>query len=122
MSTVAKNSRTLKAGLAASVAAAFAASMCCLGPALFIAAGGLITASVGSVFETLAAWRPVFIAASLGFLGLGYWYVYRGRKSAEACETGTCTPKNPVNKFMMGTVAVIVAVLVTSPYWLAGLA
>jgi mercuric ion transport protein len=54
---------------------ALAATSCCILPlALFsIGAGG---AWVGNL-AALAPYQPIFVAFSLGFLGYGYWLVYR---------------------------------------------
>ncbi len=109
----------LGAGLGASVGAAVAASLCCLGPTLVIAAGGIVTAAFGGVFEWFQAWRPVFTALSLGFLAVGYWYVFKSAPPEKAdCERGVCTPRNPVNKTVLAVLTLVVAVLITAPYWL----
>lgn len=67
-------SRRVQSLLAAgSLFSAFAASSCCILPAVLLGAGG---AWAGNVTR-LSPYQPYFIAASLLFLGTGYWLVYR---------------------------------------------
>jgi mercuric ion transport protein len=66
---------------------ALAASSCCILPVVLfsIGVGG---AWIGN-FTQLAPYQPYFIAATLVFLGTGYWFVHRASKRAcadrEAC-------------------------------------
>src|SRR5712671_2045567 len=66
---------------------ALAASSCCILP-LVLFSLGVSGAWIGN-FTQLAPYRPYFLAATLGFLGYGYWLVYRSSKLAcadgEAC-------------------------------------
>src|SRR5258707_5661104 len=66
---------------------ALAASSCCILP-LMLFGLGVSGAWIGN-FTRLAAYQPWFIAATLAFLGYGYWLVYRSAKRAcadgEAC-------------------------------------
>lgn len=67
--------------------AAFAASLCCLGPLVL---GGLgFGAVLVSIFAPL---RPYFLTLSAGLLVLGFYGVYRKPKQAEACEGEVCAP------------------------------
>ena len=61
---------------------ALAASSCCILP-LVLFSLGVGGAWIGN-FTRLAPYQPYFIAATLLFLGCGYWLVYRSR-------TRTCT-------------------------------
>src|SRR5258708_37849179 len=54
---------------------ALAASSCCILP-LVLFGLGVSGAWIGN-FTQLAAYQPYFIAATLAFLGYGYWLVYR---------------------------------------------
>lgn len=56
------------------VAAAFLGSLCCVGPLLFVTLG--VGAGLASTFEPL---RPLFGAAMLALLGIGFWTVYGHR-------------------------------------------
>ena len=66
---------------------ALAASSCCILP-LVLFGLGVSGAWIGN-FTRLAPYQPCFIAATLAFLGCGYWLVYRSSKLAcvdgEAC-------------------------------------
>src|SRR5215510_13245071 len=62
------------------IVGALAASSCCILPvALFsLGIGG---AWLGNITQ-LAPYQPYFIAATLAFIGTGYWLVYRSSKLA----------------------------------------
>ena len=66
---------------------ALAASSCCILP-LVLFSLGVSGAWIGN-FTRLAPYHPYFIAATVAFLGTGYWLVYRSAKLActddEAC-------------------------------------
>jgi mercuric ion transport protein len=66
---------------------ALAASSCCIFP-LVLFGLGVTGAWIGN-FTRLAPYQPVFITATLAFLGYGYWLVYRssmrGCTDGEAC-------------------------------------
>ena len=66
---------------------ALAASSCCILP-LALFGLGLSGAWIGK-FTRLAPYQPWFIAATMAFLGCGYWLVYRPSKvtcaDGEAC-------------------------------------
>lgn len=57
---------------------ALAASSCCILPLLLFGLG-VSGAWIGN-FTQLAPYQPYFIAATIGFLGYGYWLVYRSSK------------------------------------------
>jgi mercuric ion transport protein len=69
--------RTTVAG-AGAVGAAFLASLCCIGPVIFVALG--VGAGLASTFEPL---RPVFVALTIALVAMGFYVVY-GRKPAKA--------------------------------------
>jgi mercuric ion transport protein len=72
---------------ASGVLAALAASSCCVLP-LILFSFGVGGAWIGNL-TSLAPYQPYFIAATIAFLGCGYWLVYRTSKFAcaegEAC-------------------------------------
>ena len=59
---------------------ALAASSCCILP-LVLFSLGVSGAWIGN-FTRLAPYQPCFIAATIAFLGCGYWLVYRPSKLA----------------------------------------
>ncbi len=64
---------------------ALLASTCCIAPLLLITLG--ISGAWMSNLTALAPYQGYFIAATLIFLGAGYWYVYF--KPRRACEDGS---------------------------------
>jgi len=48
---------------------------------------GISGAWIGNL-TALAPYQPIFFAATAGFLGTGYYLVYRGPRAA--CADGTC--------------------------------
>ena len=84
---------TGKAGLAAAggILGALAASSCCILPVALFALG-ISGAWIGN-FTALAPYQPIFFAATAGFLGVGYYLVYRQPQAA--CSDGTCARPLP---------------------------
>lgn len=60
------------------------ASSCCIGP-LALLTLGVSGAWIGNL-AALAPYQPLFLAATAGFLGWGFWTVYR--KPKVVCEEG----------------------------------
>ena len=82
-----------KAGWAAvgGVLGALAASSCCILPlALFML--GISGAWIGNL-TALAPYQPIFFGATAGFLGVGYYLVYR--QPTAVCADGTCVRPLP---------------------------
>src|SRR5260370_39267529 len=86
--------RTLMA--AGGLLGALAASSCCILP-LTLFGLGVSGAWIGN-FTRLAPYQPFFIAATLGFLGYGYWLVYRS--SARACADGEACARPLPNRIV----------------------
>lgn len=72
---------------------ALAASSCCILP-LVLFGLGISGAWIGN-FTRLAAYQPYFLAATLAFLGYGYWLVYRS--AARACANGEACARSLPN-------------------------
>jgi len=70
---------------AGGVIGAILASSCCIVPLLLVTLG-VSGAWMGNL-TALAPYQGYFIAATLVFLGAGYWYVYW--KPKKACEDGS---------------------------------
>src|SRR2546429_4503024 len=77
---IADNRRRQNLMAAGGLLGAFAASSCCILP-LVLFAIGVSGAWIGN-FTRLAPYQPYFIAATLAFLGYGYWLVYRSSTRA----------------------------------------
>ena len=64
---------------------AILASSCCIAPLLLLTLG--VSGAWMSNLTALAPYQDYFIAATLAFLGAGYWYVYF--KPKKTCEDGS---------------------------------
>jgi len=88
---------------------ALAASSCCILP-LVLFGLGVGGAWIGN-FTRLAPYQPYFIAATLAFLGYGYWLVYRS--STRACADGeACT--RPLPNRIVKTSLILATILVVA--------
>ncbi len=102
-------------GLIGAIAAAVAASLCCLGPLILLALG-VSGAWIGNL-AAMEKYRPIFISVTLGLLGFAFYRVYR--KSGEACEPGShcASPKaGRFNEIALWIVTVLVLGLLATPY------
>lgn len=102
----------------AAVGAAFLASLCCIGPVLFVTLG--VGAGLASQFEPL---RPVFTGLSIGLLALGSYTVY-GHRPAErrgaSCDVdGGCTVTRSRTRdtVLLWAATVVTLVVLTFPQW-----
>jgi len=89
--------------------AALAASSCCILP-LILFSLGVGGAWIGN-FTRLAPYQPWFVAATIAFLGAGYWLVYRSSKLACADE-GACA--RPLPNRLVKAGLIIATVFVTA--------
>jgi len=102
-----------------SAIAAFGASLCCLGPLVL---GGLGLSAV--LVSTFAPLRPYFLALSSVLLALGFYYVYRKPRAAEACEGEVCALDSRTRRLakpLLWLATVAVLALALFPYYGAGL-
>ena len=102
----------------AAIGAAFLASLCCIGPMLFVTLG--VGAGLASQFEPL---RPVFIVLTMGLLSLGFYSVY-GRPpavdSGASCsvESACAAPRSRTrDKVILWIAAAVVLIVLTFPQW-----
>ena len=87
------------------VIGALAASSCCILPVILFSLG-IGGAWIGN-FTQLAPYQPYFIAATLAFIGTGYWLSYRSSKAA--CAAGeACARPLPLVKIALIAATVIV--------------
>ena len=100
---------------AGGVLGALAAASCCIFP-LVLFALGIGGAWIGNL-TALAPYQPIFIAATLIFLGPGYDLVYRRRGAA--CADGKCRarllPRRGV-KLALWAATALVASAIAFPY------
>src|SRR5215204_6458498 len=103
---IADNPRRQSIMAAGGLLGALAASSCCIFP-LVLFGLGVSGAWIGN-FTRLAPYQPFFIAATLAFLGYGYWLVYRS--SMRACADGeACALPNRIVKTSLILATILVA-------------
>ena len=74
-----------KLGIVGAIAAAVLASVCCLGPVVLAGLGlGAVAAA-----QSFAPYRPLFLALTAVFLGVGFYFAYRKPEPA-TCEGQVC--------------------------------
>ena len=97
--------RTLMA--AGGLLGAIAASSCCILPVVLFSLG-ISGAWIGN-FTQLAPYQPYFLAATLVFLGSGYWLVHRASK--RACAEGEACAR-PLPNQLVKAILVVATILV----------
>lgn len=94
---------------------ALAASSCCILP-LVLFSLGIGGAWIGNL-TALAPYQPIFVAVTLGFLGYGYWLVYR--KPKIVCADGSACARplpNRIVKLALWLATALVAAALAFPY------
>lgn len=103
--------RGQKLAAAGGIIGALTASSCCILPvALF--SFGISGAWIGN-FTQLAPYQPYFIAATLAFISMGYWLVYRSSKLA--CAEGEACARPLPNRFVK--IALAAATVIVLAAW-----
>ena len=100
---------------AGGILGAIAASSCCILPLVLfsLGAGG---AWIGNL-AALAPYQPIFVAITLGFLGYGYWLVYRKPKAACVDQSACARPlPNRIVKLALWLASALVAAAIAFPY------
>lgn len=106
------------ASIAGAVTAAFAASLCCLGPLVF-AALGIGGAGMLVKFE---AYRPYLATLTVILLGAGLYLTYRRPRLARGTAAGTsaCECERPaasrLARVALWVATVVVVILLAFPY------
>ncbi|NUQ91508.1 MAG: mercury transporter MerT [Gemmatimonadaceae bacterium] len=102
---------------AGAVSAAFLASLCCIGPVVFVTLG--IGAGLASRFEPL---RPIFVALTVALVGAGFYAVY-GKPPVpigRTCEPDErcAVPRNSRrDEAILWAATVLAILLLTFPQW-----
>ena len=73
---------------------------------------GISGAWIGNLTQ-LAPYKPIFIAATLGFVGTGYWLVYRA--SRRACADGEACAR-PLSKRLVAIVFAVATAIVIAAF------
>jgi mercuric ion transport protein len=106
---IADNRRRQRLTAAGGLLGALAASSCCIVP-LALFGLGVSGAWIGN-FTRLAAYQPHFLAATLMFLGYGYWLVYRS--STRNCADGEVCAR-PLPNRVVKTSLILATILVAA--------
>jgi mercuric ion transport protein len=100
-----------KLAAAGGIIGALAASSCCILPVVLFSLG-ISGAWIGN-FTQLAPYQSYFIAATLAFIGIGYWLVYRSSKAA--CADGEACARPLPNRYVK--IALIAATVIVFAAW-----
>ncbi|MEQ8693140.1 MAG: mercuric transporter MerT family protein [Pseudomonadales bacterium] len=101
---------------AGSVIGAVLASSCCVLPLVLVTLGAS-GAWIGNL-AMLEPYKPLFAVVTLGFLGLGFWHIYR--KPKVVCEDGSfcATPTSSrVTRSALWLATVLIVVALTIDFW-----
>lgn len=113
-----KQTRVARFGMAASIATAFGASVCCIGPVVAVMFGMTSLAALAK-YEPF---RPIFGVVTAAFLAAAFYATYK-RPAAEACEPGSvCATQGPdrmqkINRIAVWIAAIVAVVVFTFPTW-----
>ena len=113
-----KQTRVARFGMAASIATAFGASVCCIGPIVAVMFGITSLAALAK-YEPL---RPIFGGATAVLLAVAFYAAYR-RPAEVVCEPGSvCETQGPgrmqkINRTAVWIATFVAAVVFTFPTW-----
>jgi len=113
-----KQTRVARIGMAASIATAFGASICCIGPIVAVMFGMTSLAALAK-YEPL---RPIFGVITAALLGVAFYLTYR--RPAVECEPGSVCAREPdrvqrVNRIALWIAAAVALAVFTFPTWSA---
>ena len=91
---------------------AIGASTCCIVP-LILFSLGISGAWVGNL-TALEPYKPIFIATTLGFIGYGYWMVYRKPKE---CSNGAACARPLPNRVVKTALWVSTLLILIAIFW-----
>ena len=101
---------------AGGILGAIAASSCCILPLVLFSLGAS-GAWIGQL-TSLAPYQPIFVAVTVGFLGYGYWLVYRRPKAACAEQAACANPSpNRLVKSALWAATALVMAAFSFNYW-----
>lgn len=114
-----KQARVARLGMAASIATALGASICCIGPIVAVMFGMTSLAAL-SKYEPL---RPIFGIATAILLGVAFYATYR-KPAAECapgslCETHGVDRMQKINRAALWIATFVALIVFTFPTWSA---
>ena len=106
-----------RAGLAATLVSALAASVCCIGP---LAAALLGVTGLGALVK-YEKYRPYFTGLTLVFLAGAFYLTYR-KKPAECAPGSICATEGPdrvqkISRIVLWLVTAVALIVLTFPTW-----
>lgn len=110
-----------KTVLGGAILAAFAASLCCVAPLLFVLLG-MGSLGMAAIFEP---YRPYLMGAAVLLLILGYYWIYFKSESAASCAPGeecATKPASRVSRFGLWFATFAVILFALTPYISAAIA
>lgn len=107
------DSRKAKLMAAGGILGALAASACCIIP-LVLFSLGISGAWIGQL-TAFAPYQPIFLAITIGFLGYGYWLVYR--KPKEDCAEGEACARPLPNYLVKGALWLATGLVILAFAW-----
>lgn len=100
---------------AGGILGAIAASSCCMLP-LALFSFGVGGAWIGNL-TALTPYQPIFVTAALGFLGYGYWLIYREPKARCADAVACARPATGrIAKSTLWIATALIAAAIAFPY------
>ncbi len=106
------NDRKARWIAAGGILGALAASSCCIVP-LVLFSLGISGAWIGNL-TALAPYKPIFITITLGFLGYGFWLVYRKPK---ACADGAACARPLPGRLVKSALWGSTLLILTAIFW-----
>ncbi len=95
-----------------SVMSGLAASLCCIGPLVFVVLG----LGGAAFFTKIEQYRLIFVAVSIGFLSLGFFFAYRGGEKCSPDTSCAISPKRrKLSRIILWIAAVLVFAFIISP-------
>ena len=112
-----RQGRVARIGMAASIATAFGASICCIGPIVAVMFGMTSLAALAK-YEPL---RPLFGGVTAVLLAVAFYATYR--RPAAACEPGSvCATQGvdrvqKINRIALWLATAVAVIVFTFPTW-----
>ena len=92
------------------------ASSCCIVPLMLVIVG-VSGAWIGNL-TALLPYKPIFTAISLGFIGLGFWYVYFRQKPVCEEDSFCARPQSSLlTKTVLWAAPLLVTLSATITWW-----
>ena len=113
-----KQTRVARFGMAGSIATAFAASVCCIGPVIAVMFGMTSLAALAR-YEPL---RPIFGVVTFALLVVAFYATYKRPAQAQCVPGSACAAQGPdrihkINRIAVWIATVVAAAVFTFPTW-----